>query len=277
MKIQASQPNLPESGSVAGQQTNSTPSNLTSMDALYAYVTEQDLAPVFEELADENSRIRLLDISAEPGMVTEKFCEREGVEYYALNANEDLLDARSTDTAHKILASAEATGSPDGSFDVTFSRKAAAWNADPRAIIAEQLRVTRLGGYAVFTEFDWTHAGAVEETELTAAAMATKAMMMRILTPLGFKPEYGARLRSDIYEVTQTSGIACEQTEARYDLPAGDYRGILLEEAEKLLDQLRQFRHPLTTELQSNIQHIRKAESFSFHLPALVTNVVHLA
>ena len=106
--------------------------------------------------------------------------------------------------------------------------------------------------------------------------MATKAMMMRILTPLGFKPEYGVQLRSDIREVTETSGIACEQTEARYDLPAGDYRGILLEEAEKLLDQLRQFRHPLTTELQSNIQHIRKASSFSFHLPALVTNVVHL-
>lgn len=286
MDPQMKQPNLPnlyeQSGAAAEQWASDESERLANMDAFFAKVAQEDLLPIFDDVKRQSlaQHPKLLDIGAGTGTVTETLCG-DKVDYYALDVNNELLAARSTADDHKIVGSAETTGLAEGSFDVTFSRAVTAWNADPRAAIAEQLRVTRPGGYAVFTEFDWTHAGAVTEAELTATAMATKAMMMRVLTTVGFKPEYGARLGRDVDEIVAASGLACEQYEVRHELPPGDHRAILLEGAETILAQLQQFKTgqvaAMARMLEINIKHIREAEEFSFQLPALVTKVVHLA
>ena len=97
---------------------------LESMDSLLERVALADLGPVFAALTRSvpAQSIRLLDIGAGSGLVIERLCNEAGGAYYALDVNEQLLAARSTDPSRKILGRAEAIGLPDGSFDVTFSR-----------------------------------------------------------------------------------------------------------------------------------------------------------
>lgn len=284
MEPQPRQRNLYEQDGAAGRQwAGDESSRLANMDSFFQLFAREDLDPVFADVAARypDQPAQLLDIGAGTGMVTESLCAEQNVAYFALDVNQELLAGRTTETTHKILGSAEATNLPENSFDITFSRAVTAWNADPKAAIAEQLRVTRLGGYAVFTEFDWTDAGAVSETEVTATTMATKAIMMEALTLAGFKPEYGKQLGSDVSEVVRAAGLRGEQFTARHELPAGDYREILLEGAETICAQLDQFKHgqpaAMAAMLRTNIAHIRSAETFSFRLPALVTRIVRLA
>lgn len=257
-------------------------SRLKTMDDFLSAVTEHDLGYAFNEAAytDSANAVSLIDIGAGTGGAIEKLCSTRGVHYYALDVNEAFLDGRTTPSDKKILGRSEAIPRSGHSFDITFSRAVTAWSKDPRKAISEQLRVTKLGGIAIFTEFDWSSSGIDIESPMTTKLMAARAIMMTALSLAGFRPEYGAHLGCDIDSVIEEQGLRCERKEIRHELPAADYREIFLGAANTILDQLTRARTGqatvLATMLSGYIKDIQGSSPFSFKLPALVTQVMRM-
>jgi len=252
---------------------------LRTMGMLVASVTEADLAPIFTEMTPtDGTRLRFIDIGAGSDTTTEELCDAAGVEYTALDGKEDFLEGRSTEPSRKILADVGDIPRPDGSYDVTFSRAVTAWQEHPRGSIAEQLRVTRLGGVAVFTEFDWTHSGAVAGSPGEAAIMTARSIMMLALSTAKFKPDFGAQLGKCIDEVVEGQAINAQRTEVRHDLPSGDYTALFLDAAQNVLLQLRATGRGqaavLAGLLEDSLVKIEAAGSCLIRLPALVTQIV---
>jgi SAM-dependent methyltransferase len=208
---------------------------LKGMDDLLTAVTASDLAPVFEACGPGAT---FLDIGAGSGTSVEGLCEQSGVDYFALDANPALLASRPTQNSRKILGKGESLPLVDGAVDITFSRAVTAWNGDPRAAIREQLRVTRPGGFAVFTEFDWSAAGMVAGSDALAEGEASKSALMLALILGGFKPRYGSILGSDIDAVAAESGLVYAKDEKTLSLPAGDYRRVFLDAAREIASHL---------------------------------------
>lgn len=252
---------------------------LRTMGAVVASVTKADLAPIFAEMTSTDGiPIQFIDIGAGSDTTTEELCGAAGVEYTALDGKEDFLEGRSTEPSRKILADVGDIPRPDGSYDVTFSRAVTAWQEDPRGSIAEQLRVTRLGGAAVFTEFDWTHSGAVSGSPAEAAIMTARSIMMLALSTAKFKPNFGEQLGKCIDEAVKEQAITVQRTEVRHDLPAGDYTAIFLDAAQNVLLQLKATGRGqaavLAGLLEDSLAKIEAAGSCLIRLPALVTQIV---
>ena len=181
----------------------------------------------------------------------------------------------------KILASSSEIPLENDSMDVSYSKAVTAWSDEPRRAIAEQLRVTRGGGVAVFTEFDWSDAGtgkhsSPEEGERIARLKQT---MVDVLGKSGFKPFYGGRLKADIEEVIAQDGLDCRIEEVMHDFPEGDHRTLLLGAAFGLAN-LAEMRGLMNDEeiaaFQADIQAIDALPSASFVVPRLVTQKVYL-
>lgn len=255
---------------------------LATMGAVVASVTRGDLMPLFDELGSAGTVLRFVDIGAGSDTTTEELCaEHGGIEYIALDGKQDFLDQRPTDEARKILADVGSIPSPDGHFDITFSRAVTAWQKKPKTAIAEQLRVTRLGGVAVFTEFDWTHSGATPGSEAQEAIMAARSTMMLVLTGAKFNPGFGANLGEAVAAVIAERGVEAERIEVRHELPQGDYKNIFIDAAENVLLQLKAVGRGQAAVfaglLESCIEKIKAASSTSIRLPALVTEIVRIS
>jgi SAM-dependent methyltransferase len=251
---------------------------LKSMDDLLAAVTQGDLNPILNSVLSEKvgGAVSILDIGAGSGNTVENLCEEAGGVYYALDANGELLASRATDPSRKIHSTAESIPADDGAFDITFSRAVTAWTPEPRAAIAEQLRVT--GRVAVFTEFDWTGAAMALGSDALAEGMAAKAAMMLALTKGGFKPDYGTRLGADIDHVATSAGIEYTREERILDLPPGDHRQIFLDAARGISAYLRATKAgaavTMATFLDGYVRDIEGAETVRMTLPTIVTQIV---
>jgi SAM-dependent methyltransferase len=256
---------------------------LQTMDQLLSAVTSADLQPVFASLPKDEP-LCFLDIGAGTGATTEQLCsEASHIRYYALDVNDDFLRARPTPRTHMIQARSEALPINNGVFDITYSRAVTAWNKNPEVAIAEQLRATRLGGVAVFTEFDWTDSGVELDSDAIEACMGVRAITELVLTLGGFNVEYGAQLGTAVDRATERSDkkdIHYMRREVRHQFPAGDYRSIFLEAADNILAQLQErgrgMAETLSMMLQEYIPTIHDAEHCALRLPALVTETVTL-
>ena len=260
---------------------------LRSTDAFLEEVTEADLGPILsQETTDPNDTARFLDIGAGTGSTTEKLCDQSGVSYYPFDANRDYLQKRENEAEERgdefrgVQGRSEALPFQDGAFNITYSRAVTAWSSNPEGALEEQLRVTREGGTAVFTEFDWTHCAADPSSDALEACMTARAVIMLALTTAGFRPEYGAQLGSDIDRVAQANGLEYERVESRHELPEGDYRELFLGVADNVLLQLRKagpgVGAMLANMLEGCVERIKFADNCSIRLPALVTQTVRV-
>ena len=249
---------------------------LQGMDELLSAVTRARLIPLLGLVASE---ARLLDIGGGTGRTVEGLCDEAGVEYHVLDVNAEILAARSTPSERTILGRAEDIPEPDGAFDVTFSRAVTAWNPDPMRAIAEQLRVTKPGGFAVFMEFDWAKAGMAWASDAMAAGQAAKRAMMMALEAGGFKTGYGAELGSDIDAAANASDVVIDRQEQVLDFPEGDYRRIFLDAARGIVAHLKSVGvGPAATAamfIESNAREIDDPRNaIVMRLPAIVTQTV---
>jgi SAM-dependent methyltransferase len=274
---------------------------LRLMDQFFAPVTEADLAPILSRVqtlaTGEGRTPEVLDIGAGTGTKTEELCRQYGAGYSALDIHEEFLAARSTDPSRIIHASVEDIPMPSGHFDVTYNRAVDGWISKrdrpdgplvhmPQKAIAEQLRVTRDGGIAVFTEFDWNDAGAEPGSPLYSTLMHTKWVMVNSLVAAGFNPFYGATMGSEIDEVVMREGSQYERVEIRHTTPEGDHIELFMRTAKTIMVQLEAaaalggreasaISVPLSM-LRANMSLIEQAPRGSLHikLPTLVTNIV---
>lgn len=279
----------PSSGSEDWQSHEAA--RLRSMDEFLASITATDLMPVIDSLrsGEPDAKLNFIDIGAGTGDATELLCDQEGLTYVAFDANSAFLDKRPTDPSRKVLGRSEdlvATLETAGQqpFDITYSRAVTAWNKDPNKAIEQQLRSTKLGGVAVFTEFDWRSSGIDMRSPFAAKFMQARAIMMEALTLAGFRPEYGADFGHNIDRAAERQGLIYERHETRHELPAGDYREIFLTAANTVVEQLRAVgggaagqAHTLASLLAGLVKDISSAEQLTFRLPALVTQVVQIA
>jgi len=253
---------------------------LTGMDVFFAPVAEADLVPLFASFVGDKEDVKLLDIGAGSGTTNEELCGDHGISYYALDANPTILEARPTPEDHKILGRTEAMDLPTHSFDVTYSRAVTAWSSDPERAIGQQLRVTKVGGFAVFTEFDWSSVRPGADGGNAELIMGTKSLMMQALAAIGFHPEFGRDMGLIIDHAADKSGLFYDRKEVRYELPEGDYRELFLGAATSILIELNRAGGDAATTLaallQTNIKRIERMQAVSFHLPALVTDIVRL-
>jgi SAM-dependent methyltransferase len=251
---------------------------LKGMDGFLGVITRSDLVPVIEAVknAERADQVRFLDIAAGTGSTTAELCQSFGVDYTALDANETILRDRTLGSKN-VQGKSEQLPFPDGSFDITFSRAATAWNANPQQAILEQLRVTRPGGYAIFTEFDWGLSGTDDIADpIARKLMAARGLMLQVLSHVGFKPEYGEVLGRDIDTLAAQQSRSVDRQETRHELPAGDYRPIFLDSAEVLRKQLAELKPSLATRLQGLMSSVEQAETIDFKLPVVVTQVVRI-
>lgn len=271
----SSAPNVYDSGlRETGWGTAEMP-RLQNMDHLLAEVTRKPLSSVLESLPEGAN---LLDIGAGAGTTVEELCAENGADYYALDVNAQLLAGRDTPHSHKVLGRAESLPFKHGAFDVTLTRAVTGWNADPKRAIEEQLRITKLGGVAVFMEFDWDSAGMDWDSKGFAAGMLAKLIMMKALSAFGFKPTYGQGLEKDIDAVIARTQLDCTREGNTVVLPAGDHRGVLLDAADQISGQL--MRTPkavmLGQELASAANEMRSFPegSLTVNLPAIAIHTV---
>lgn len=236
-------------------------------------VTAEDLRDVLHGTRPMN----LLEVGVGTNTVAEELCRESGVEYFVTDSNEVSLAAH-TDTSRKAVARSENLPIQDKSFDVTYSRVVTARSNAPAQSIAEQLRVTKDGGTAIFTEFDWTRSKVTDESEVARPYMEAKAIMMLVLNMTGFKPELGAGLGPMIDNVTSVDSRDYTRQEVRHELPEGDYRKLFLEAADNILQQLNMVGRGqaavLATLLESCMKRVESAAPCTLRLPALVTQYV---
>ena len=220
-------------------------------------VTAEDLRDVLNGMQPMN----LLEIGAGTNKVAEELCQENNVDYFVTDSNEESLAAH-----------------PDKSFDVTYSRVVVARSNAPEQSIAEQLRITKDGGTAIFTEFDWTRSKVTDESEVVRPYMEAKAIMMLVLNMTGFKPEFGAGLGTMIDSVTSVDDREYTRQEVRHELPEGDYRKLFLEAADNILQQLNMVGRGqaavLATLLETCMKRVESAAPCTLRLPALVTQYV---
>lgn len=268
-------PNVYDSGLTETDWGTAEMPRLQNMDQLLAKVTREPLSSVLGSMPGGAS---LLDIGAGAGKTVEGLCAENGASYYALDVNAQLLAGRDTPESHKVLGRAESLPFKNGVFDVTLTRAVTGWNADPQKAIEEQLRITKLGGTAVFMEFDWAPAGMDWESKGFAAGMLAKLIMMKALSTFGFKPTYGQDLENDIDAVVARSQFDCAREGSTVVLPAGDHRGVLLDAADQISGQL--LRTPkavmLGQELASAANEIRNCPDgvLTVNLPAIAIHTV---
>ncbi|HEX6461788.1 MAG TPA: methyltransferase domain-containing protein [Candidatus Saccharimonadales bacterium] len=252
---------------------------LKTMDELLTITACKDLQPTLEAIRDTPSY--LLDIGAGTGTTIKELCEPSGATYIALDANTAILEARGEHEI-KVKARSEDLPLPDGSIDITYSRAVTAWSARPKEVIAEQLRVTKQGGTAIFTEFDWSKAGpgkhsGAEEVELISRMRDT---MLGVLQNLGFQPNYGARLGTEIDEVTQEEGIYCERHEQTHEFPEGDHSQLLHGVINNLVEQLRlnptEPAQHLANGLEADMIRFQALGHHSFNIPVLITQKINV-
>lgn len=250
---------------------------LKSMDALQAYVAKKDMTPIVEEFKGGT----LLDIGAGTGTTISELGQSQDMAYIALDVNLAILNQRPDDEI-KLQASSTEIPLADGSIDVTYSKAVTAWNREPQLAIAEQLRVTKAGGIAVFTEFDWSEAGTGEHSSSTESdhLEQLKKVMVDILQKSGFRPHYGKKLGNDVAAVIAEKGIDCHQEETVHEFPEGDHRELLLGAANGLAN-LAEMKGIMSdediTSLQETIQAIDVLPSASFVVPRLITQKVRLS
>jgi hypothetical protein len=264
------------------------------MRELVGVVARRDLGPIFSEAVGQSAgrAVELIDLGAGPDLDIESCCRGNGVGYTAYDGNESFLELRRAqaqaagwpdDPARRVFGRLEDMGAlADAAYDLSFSRAATAWSTDPDAAIAEQLRITRRT--AVFTEYDWTHAGVRGASvhsavaDAVAAGNAAKSAMTLVLESAGFKTEFGAALP---HRVARLAGGAFSVTSVRHELPMADHRAIFFESAEAALSLLRvasegrdaakaQF---VAERLAHYLRFVRAAPagSLTFTLPTLVT------
>ncbi len=255
---------------------------LSKMDEFLRAITEHDVSPYIRQLQAETTNDRavalnMLDIGAGTGTTTEDLCQNMGVTYYALDPNPTILaNRRITPEDQKILGRSEAMELPDNSFDMTHSRAVTGWSPKPRQSISEQIRVTREGGFAFFTEFDWSTAGADPECEVYADLMEAKAIMISALASAQFDPYYGSALSGHIDQVAKGADIELERREIIHDFPPGDHRQLFLDAAHNLYEAMREKSPTAGEGLQILMERIRNANSVRATLPRLVTQIVRV-
>ena len=268
-------------GRVAAEWGVAESSRLKTMDGLFAPVAAADIIPPLVERRIgtfiAGRQATFADIGAGTGTTTEELCELIGVDYFAIDVNAQLLSDRATREDRKILGSNTDLPFPDNHFDITHTRAVTGWSNEPLKAISEQLRVTAFGGVAMFSEFDWTHSGALPESQAVTAIMKARAIMMRILRSGGFEPTYGARLAEDVDAVAHAQGVSYRRQETRHELEVGEYRPFLLHSIDTILEQVEGSRGSIgviATMLSGCRREIADTEGIKFRLPALVTQRV---
>lgn len=208
---------------------------LKSMDALQAHVAVKDIEPVFQLAGHQIGSF--LDIGAGTGSTARELCQHYDVPYIALDVNSTLLGAREEGDSLRVRASSNHLPFADGAIDVTYSKAVTAWNSDPRGAIAEQLRVTKGGGMAIFTEFDWSKAGPgkYSSPEEEMLINRIRSVLMGMLQASGFRPNYGATLADEVRAVIKEKNIRGECHETVHAFPEGDHSELLIGAAESLV------------------------------------------
>ncbi len=268
---------------------------LRTMRELVGVVARRDLGPIFSEAVGQSAgrAVELIDLGAGPDLDIERYCRDNVIGYTAYDGNESFLELRRAqaqaagwpdDPARRVLGRLEDISAlADAAYDLSFSRAATAWSTDANATIAEQLRITRRT--AVFTEYDWTHAGVRGPgPDAVAAGNAAKFAMTLVLESAGFKTEFGAVLP---HRLARLAGGAFTVTSMRHELPMADHRAIFFESAEAALSLLRtasggkdaakaQF---VAERLAHYLRFVRAAPagSLTFTLPTLVTVTARVA
>jgi len=262
---------------------NAEANRLRDMDAFLEPFTRQDLEPAIAMQRGErpDRAVELLDIGAAVSPTVEAVAAEADVTYYALDVDAGLLEQRDTPAERTIVSPSQEMAVDSGRFDITYSRAATAWSPDPPASISEQLRVTRDGGVAVFSEFDWSAAGADAHTEAGRALNGIKSVLEMAITLRGFRTEYGhAQLAQDIDEAADRDRLAYNREETVHELPPGDYREFMLNMAGQLVeavaDEEDRFIRMLSHDLQMHMKVIEQAQEVEFSLPRIVTQRVEV-
>ncbi len=123
------------------------------------------LAPQLANLADVDSRQRVLDVGCGPGALTSVLVERVGAsKVSAVDPSEQFVAAARERHPGVDVRRAAAENLPfaDGEFDAALAQLVVHFMADPVRGLAEMERVTRAGG--VVSACVWDHAG--EQTPL---------------------------------------------------------------------------------------------------------------
>jgi len=262
---------------------NAEAGRLQDMDAFFEPFTHEDLGPVIAMQKGEHPEgVSLLDIAAATSTTTEAMCDEAGVTYYALDIDPGMLAQRKTPPGRTIISPSQAMDTVGSeTFDVTYSRAATGWSSAPRDSIAEQLRVTRDGGVAVFSEFDWSTAGADIRTQAGKAVSGAKAILQIALVEQGFRPEYGKlQLAKDIDAVAAAQRLAYVREETVHVMPVADYRAFMLNMTGQLLEGLSLFEKGMAVtmrhDLAEYIGEIEAADELEFTLPNVVTQTIQI-
>lgn len=259
---------------------------LVGMDRWLADLTRSELQPhlVAANKQSGGQAFDVVDIGAGPGLTVEQLTEEAGGRYWAVDVNAKLLDRRPTDPDRKILAEKDEP-IPLGTnmADVTYSRALGAWNVRrpgaAEALISEQLRLTRPGGVAVFSEFDWTQVGPGEDTPHARTIESIRTIILFTLSRGGFEPSYGGgRLGELVRGVAATHLRSYEIVETPHAFAEGDHRQLFLDAIDTIIGQLRTSRRGnlFAGMLMNYREEIAGAEHISIHLPLLVTQTVRI-
>lgn len=282
---------------VAPDATDQEGQRLKTMKDLVGVVARQDLAPLFAEITESSldGPAELIDLGAGPDRDIEIYCRENNIGYTAYDGNEAFLADRRISAEQqgqivdisrlKLGRLEDMSDIPDAVYDLSFSRAATAWSSDPDKTIAEQLRIT--GKTAVFTEYDWTHAGVHGvDNDAVAAGNAAKAAMVLVLESAKFQTELGAVLSERVANVAARAGFTIAQSSFRHELPEADHRALFLDAAETILGQLRMAgdgvamakARAIAERLDKYLRIVRDAPqgSITFRLPALATEIVRI-
>lgn len=269
---------------------------LKTMGDLVGVVAREDLGSVFSDVnARNDGQVELIDLGAGPDGDIEKYCTENGVGYTAYDGNEAFLadrraraelEGRPVDASRTILGRLEDMAAiPDAKYDLSFSRAATAWSADPDTTIAEQLRITN--DTAVYTEYDWRNSGVHGiDSDAVAAGNAAKFAMVMVLEAANFKTEFGADISERVARVAEQAGYTVTQTSVRHELPEGDHRALFIDAAETIRAQLQATgggaaaakARAVAERLDKYLRIVRAAPegAITFRLPALATEIVRI-
>ncbi len=258
----------------ATQETQETEARrLREQATYYGQATKDNLGPRLGEFMGG----QLLDIGAGTATEVQELCTANSVGYIALDINENYLSERPPGAVGLIRARSNQLPVANNSIDITHSRATTAWSKEPEASIAEQLRVTRPGGLAVFTEFDWSEAKAAKDSPIADTINAARHIMRLALRDMGYISNYGAKLSYEVSRILTNQGITFDGEDVIYRLGQGDYRDYFLGDIKTLLSGMRENKSSMVSTLESEMKVIENStEPLVMNLPTLVSKIVRI-
>ncbi len=149
---------------------------------------------------------RVLDVGCGTGVITEEIAARTRGRVVGLDVNPDFLRLREGNGAAYVLGDAMRLPFASGAFDVVICHFVLMWLRDPRQGMAEMVRVTRPGGWALLCA-EPDYGARLDYPDLPHAAWHIEALRRE-----GADPFMGRKLRALCAEQGLDAEVGCLST-----------------------------------------------------------------